>query len=136
MDTIILDNDTIVFCVNAKSFPEGVQEAHQTLHAMYPPLPDRRYYGISRLNRGDIQYKAAVEFGNQPEVQEQQLEKFVIRKGKYAGKVIRNFMEDIPAIGRTFRDLLKDVRIDPDGYCLEEYINDNDVRCLVKLKDD
>ncbi len=135
METIIKDNDTIVFCVNAKSFPEGVLEAHQTLHAMYPPAPDRRYYGISRPNHGDIHYKAAVGFGNQPEVQEQQLEKFVIRKGKYAGRVIRNFMEDIPAIGRTFQDLLEDVRIDPDGYCLEEYF-DNDVRCLVKLKDD
>lgn len=135
MDTILFDNDTIVFCVNAKSFPEGVQEAHQTLHAMYPPAPDRKYYGISSLNHGDIHYKAAVALGDLTETPNKRLEKFVIRKGKYAGKVIRNFMEDIPAIGRTFNALLKDVRIDPNGYCLEEYF-DNDVRCLVKLKDD
>ncbi len=136
MDTVMLESDTIVFCVNAKSFPEGVQEAHQSLHAKYPPAPGRQYYGISYLYEGEINYKAAVGFGDLAEDISPDLEKFVIRKGKYAGKVIRNFMEDIPAIGRAFRDLLKDVRIDPNGYCLEEYINFNDVRCLVKLKDD
>jgi hypothetical protein len=136
MDTIMFDSDIAVFCVNAKSFPEGVQAAHQTLHAKYPPASGRRYYGISSLHDGDIKYKAAIEFGDLVETRDPDLEKFVIRKGKYASKVIRNFMEDIPSIGRAFRDLLKDVRIDPNGYCLEEYFNDKDVRCLIKLKDD
>jgi hypothetical protein len=45
-------------------------------------------------------------------------------------------MSDIPGIGRTFDKLLKHPRIDPQGYCVEEYVNNTDVRCLVKILED
>lgn len=136
METVTFKNDRIVFCIAAKQFPDGVQEAHQSLHAIFPPAPGRHYYGISFSNQDEITYKAAVGFDNKEEANGQDLEKFVIRKGKYASRVIKNFMDDIPSIGRTFRELLSDARIDQHGYCIEDYFNNQDVRCLVKLADD
>lgn len=135
METIELHNDLTVFCVTAKSFPEGVKEAHQQLHTLFPPAPGRRYYGISFPVKGEINYKAAAGLGNNEPVQDLNLETFVICKGKYASKVITGFMRDLSSIGRTFNELLSDIRVDPNGFCLEEYFNDNDVRCMVKLKD-
>ena len=45
----------------AKSFPEGILEAHQTLHALVPYSQNRKYFGISRPENGNIVYKAAAE---------------------------------------------------------------------------
>jgi hypothetical protein len=42
-------------------------------------------------------------------------------------------MKDIPAIGNTFQELLETPGIDPNGYCVEWYINDKDVICMIRL---
>jgi len=49
------------------------------------------------------------------------------------GHTLKNFADDIPLIGETFRNLLADPRIDPQGYCLEFYLNEHDMRCMVPL---
>jgi hypothetical protein len=135
MDIFIRNTDQTVFCITAESFPAGVKEAHEKLHAIFPPTSGRKYYGISYQNNGNILYKAAVLSAHPNEAGKLNLETFTIRKGKYSGKVIKNFMEDIASIGSTFQVLLENIHIDPEGYCLEEYFG-NDVRCMVKLKDD
>ena len=54
METTIVDKDIKVFYKTAKSFPDGVLSAHQTLHALIPFTTDRRYFGISRPENGAI----------------------------------------------------------------------------------
>lgn len=137
METITLNNDVKVYYIQAKTFPDGVKEAHQKLHAMYPPSAGRSYYGISYPEKGgSLRYLAAVHFENKHESEIPNLGWFVIKQGKYVGEVIKDFMSDIPAIGRTFDKLLKYPHIDPEGYCVEEYFNNTDVRCLVKILED
>lgn len=60
---------------------------------------------------------------------------FFIKKGAYLSVLISNFMNDLPGIGCRFRELLADPRVDSDGYCLEWYLNKEDMRCMVRLKD-
>ncbi len=131
---IIIENDIIVCCIRAESFPGGVLAAHQQLHRLIPQKPGRNYYGISYpdVNR-KILYKAAVNMLNYDEPDKLNCETDVIRKGKYYGTVLTDFMQNIPAIGNTFEQLLKHPDLDPDGYCLEIYINNTDVQLLVKL---
>lgn len=69
-------------------------------------------------------------------VQHEKLEEFIIPKGSYNGTDIENFRRDIPAIGRVFQQLLTHPGLDPGGFCLEWYYNMNDVRCMVRLKDE
>lgn len=136
MEDYIIEKDIPVFCITSKSFPEGVYEAHRKLHALFPPAIGRNYFGISFADvKGSILYKAAVQLPDMNKHLNSGTETFTIRKGLYSGVVIENFMRDIPAIGRTFNELLADSRLDPNGYCLEMYYNETDVRCLVKLLD-
>lgn len=44
-------------------------------------------------------------------------------------------MKDISSIGKAFKELLSDQRIDPNGACVEKYLNASDVQCIVKLTD-
>ncbi|MDB5155686.1 MAG: putative transcription activator [Mucilaginibacter sp.] len=48
-------------CIAASSFPDGVMAAHQQLHALIIYSDDRKYFGLSRSENGQIIYKAAAE---------------------------------------------------------------------------
>lgn len=134
MERFTLENDIRVFCTTAKSFPDGALEAHQKLHALVPYSPDRKYFGISRPEHGQIIYKAAAEELQQGELSRHGLDEFVIKKGEYIFLMVRNLMQNIPEIGKAFEKLVHRPDIDPDGYCIEWYVSQDDVKCMVKLK--
>lgn len=136
METISLENDIRIFYVTAESYPEGILAAHQKLHAMVPFSYDRKYFGLSRPeNNQGIVYKAATEETYSGEAEKYGLECLIIPKGKYYSLIISNYRNDIPSIGKAFQELLSNDNIDPNGYCIEWYINEKDVNCLVKLVD-
>jgi len=135
METSIFGHDIKVLCITAVSFPNGVLEAHQQLHALLPDIKRRRIFRISSPDQnGKIIYKAATEILNSEEIHQSDREFFVIKKGPYISVLIKNFMDDVSNIGKTFEKLIKQPNIDPEGYCLEEYINETDVRCMVGIK--
>ena len=136
MESFFLEQDIKVFYVTATSFPDGIQEAYQKLHSIIGLPVGRRFFGISYPETpATIIYKAAVEESYPGEGDLLGCETLVIKKGQYISIYIKDFMKDIPKIGRSFQELLADKRIDPNGSCVEEYINDKDVRCMVRLKD-
>ncbi len=134
MEEFILENDIKVFCVAAKSFPYGIAEAHQTLHGYVPFSVNRKYFGISCPDKtGKIIYKAATEELEKGELSKYHLEEFSIPKGKYIFLIIKDFRKNISAIDKAFKEILATPGIDPNGFCLEWYLNDTDCRCMVKL---
>jgi hypothetical protein len=130
------DQDITTLCVTAESFPEGVLAAHQKLHTLVEYSPTRKYFGISYpIGPGKILYQAATEMAPDEDADALDCDVFFIKKGEYLSVLLRNFREDIPGIGRTFQLLLQDPGIDPNGYCLEWYLNEQDVQCMVRLAD-
>jgi hypothetical protein len=129
-----IDRDIKVLCITASSFPEGVQTAHRKLHSLFPATEHRAFYGISYPDKsGNIIYKAAADQLNEGEATQLNLETFTIRKGNYISEVLKDWRKDEMSVGKTFKKLLSDQRIDKKGYCLEIYLNENDMRCLVPL---
>ena len=135
MEEYIINEDIKVMCITAESFPNGVLAAHQKLHALFPLDKQRRYLGISRPNeKREIIYKAAVEEITDGEAEKFGVEAFTIKKGTFISEVVPDFMKDVSRIGKTFEKLLNQSSIDPNGYCLEMYINETDVRLMVGIK--
>jgi predicted transcriptional regulator YdeE len=136
MEKITIGQDSTLMCVTATSFPEGVLAAHQQLHSLIPFSTQRKYYGISYGGaNGTIIYKAAAEELTAGEAEEKKLETYLLRKGEYNSILIKNYMDDIPAIGKAFTKLLASPDLDPNGCCVEWYLNDKDVQCMVQLTD-
>jgi len=136
MEKFILENSIEVFCVPAKSFPDGVVKAHQILHSYVTSDNNRRFFGISNPDKtGKIQYKAAEEELIEGELSKHNLERFTIPKGTYVYLTVKNFRKNVFEIGETFRKVFTTPDIDPKGFCLEWYFNDTDCRCMVKLID-
>jgi predicted transcriptional regulator YdeE len=134
MEFFEIENNIPVICVTATSFPGGVMEAFKKLNNKINGKKGRTEFGISYMdNKGQIIYKAAVNELEKDEAEKLGIESFTIRKGTYLSEIVKDFMENIPAMRETFRNLLKDPRLDRNGYCVEIYFNEKDVRCMVTL---
>ena len=133
METVNFDNDIKVMYVQATSFPDGIMAAHQKLHGVIPYSTERKYLGISRPENGVINYKAAAEVLQSGEAEKLNLATLTLPKGNYVCITINDYMKDLESIGRTFDQLTELPNIDPQGYCVEWYINDKDVKCMVRL---
>ena len=133
MEIKTLHDDIPVFYLRADSFPDGVLDAHKKLHTLVPFSPARKYFGLSRPENGVIAYKAAAEELVPGEGEKLNGEMLVIPKGNYISETIPDFMKTLSLIGQTFKQLLAYPGIDPSGYCVEWYINEMDLICMVRL---
>jgi len=134
METYKLEKDIKIFYVTAKSFPEGIQEAHDRLHAMVPFSKERKYFGISRPENNIIIYRAGTEESYAGEAEKYKCDTLTIKEGNYVSAVVIDFRKDKTSISKTFDKLLKQSNLDPEGYCVEWYANDKEeVRCMIRL---
>ena len=132
MDSFILGEDIKVMYVTASNFPTDIKSAHEHLHTLLPNVERRRIFGISAPNEeGQIIYKAAAEEMFPGESQNLGLPTFIISHGAYMSFFITDYRNDIDSISRAFKLLLSQQEADPNGYCLEWYIGESDVKCLV-----
>ncbi len=135
METYVLNDDIKLVCVYATSFPEGITDAHEKLLALLSTQNNRKFYGISYpRGKGKIIYKAAAEESFGGEGDQLNLETFLVKKGEYIGSRIVNYADHLESIGKTFQKILQDPRIDPHGCCVEKYLNEKDVQCMVRLE--
>lgn len=136
METCMIENDIRVFYITAASFPDGIGEAHQRLHALVPFTEGRRYFGISRPENEDgIVYRAAAEELRKGEARQYRCGTLIIKKGKYVCKILYNYTADLSMIARTFDELLTHPNLDPNGYCVEWYLSPTDMKCMIRLKE-
>lgn len=135
MENYVVEKDIRVLCVTAASFPDGIQEAFSKIHSLIPDAALRTTYGISYGSpNGSIIYKAGMKALQPGEAEQFGCEEYIIKKGKYIGRVV-NWKKNVTQIGETFQALLTDPDLDKSGACIEEYINDDEVKCMVRLKD-
>lgn len=134
MEIYKIEKDITLMYVEAASFPDGIEEAFKKLEALLPKQENRNFFGISYMGENNnIIYKAAAEESYPGESEKYHLNSFTVRKGNYISETITNWRNNVSLIGSTFQKMLEQQNIKPDGYCLEIYINETDVQCLVPL---
>jgi predicted transcriptional regulator YdeE len=135
MDKFTLEQDIVVCAVKAKSFPDGIMAAFGELSAKLPDPHSRgSFYGLSRPEDGEpVVYYAAAAEKEDGEAEQLGMKRIVIKKGEYIYRDISDYMQDLPAIGKTFMEMIHEPGLDPNGYCVELYTSQKDVRCMVRL---
>jgi hypothetical protein len=134
MEKYHLDRDLKIFYVTATSFPEGIPAAYDQLSKLVPLNKDRILYGISRPENGPITYRAGVEELYEGEAEKYGCESLILKKGTYISSILKDYMKAPQLIGCEFRDLLDTPGLDPQGYCVEVYLSNVEVRCMVKME--
>ncbi len=135
MEKINLEQDIKVFYITATSFPQGIGEATQKLHSLFPFSKERKIFGLSRPeNNEGIIYRAAAQEMFEGEAEKLNCETLTIPKGKYIAILVNDFRTDVMSIDRAFQQLLKQPNLDPQGYCVEQYATDKEaVTCMIRL---
>jgi hypothetical protein len=132
-EIITLEGDITVFTVAAATFPEGIIAAHQQLHALVPFSAGRKYLGVSRPENGPIVYRAAAEVLEGEDTDAFPGSTMQLKGGRYICTTLHDYRNDLQGIDRAFKDLLAGPGLDPEGYCVEWYVNDRDMRCMIRL---
>jgi len=142
MESLNLKEDIHLFCVKAKSFPEGIDGAQQELASLPLAYSDRSHFGVSYMHDNEIIYFAAAEL-KANEAIPAGCTTYTLKSGKYISTYIRNFRKNISQISAAFEQMISDPRIDKNGCCAEWYLPEGsdhksaiDVRCMVRLADD
>lgn len=133
MENYTLDKDIHLVCVRARIFPDGIQDAFKTLLETDRSFTSRTRYGISHGSTNGIVYWAAVEEGFKGEGYTFGLDQYTIRKGVYATETLLNITGNESRIAKTFEELLKHPKLDPQGECIEWYKPGDEVLCMVRL---
>jgi hypothetical protein len=133
MEKYKLEKEVRIICVKAKSFPDCIKEAFETLEKTLPEASSRTYYGISQMEQGcGIVYKAGATENFEGEAGRYGFESFLLPKAEYLAITINNWRRKEQLIGETFGKLLADPRMDTNFPCVEWY-KDDDVTCMVKI---
>ncbi|MDB5255944.1 MAG: putative transcription activator [Chitinophagaceae bacterium] len=134
MEKFVLEKDIPVMYLTADSFPDGIMAAHHTLHAIVTSH-DRLFFGISYPDKkGNVIYKAGAEQHSAQEAMTLGLETYTIRKGTYNSILVKDYFKNTSAISEIFQQLLASPDLDPQGACIEMYLGERDLRCMVRLK--
>ena len=135
MEKVKIEKDIKVFYVTAPSFPEGIKEATDKLHSLFPFSHERKIFGMSRPeNGGAIIYRAAAEELKKGEAGRLGCETLILKKGNYVSLTVNDFRKDPMKIKKAFDKLLTEPNLDPQGYCVEWYATDREaVKCMIRL---
>ena len=131
---IELKKDILLMTVDAKRFPEGIQEAFDELRKRLPDGDERMPYGISKPERdGRIVYRAGVEPSDESEPASCGCGTTVLKKGIYYAERMRDWQFNIGGIGVVFERLLAHDQLDPQSPCIEVYHSRSELLCMVRI---
>lgn len=132
MDSHTFQEDTPVFCLTSPNGRQGIDEAMTALKSLLPADGRRHFYGIFWPGRDGGTFKvAASRLDSDPEAEH--LGTFIIQNGPYNSFYLTDYRSQPGLVEKTFEILRGQHEVDPEGYCLEWYVNEHDVKCLVPL---
>lgn len=136
MKEYTFENDVNVFGVNVTTFPSGISDAFNELIKETGDCAGARdYYGISEFKDGRMVYYAVAAEKFKGESEKYNYEKLSIEKGKYASVTVFDWRKKTDCIKDVFGEILQHPQVDKTKPAIEWYRNDNEMICLVKMKE-
>ncbi|QMU29023.1 DinB family protein [Adhaeribacter radiodurans] len=134
MEKYHLAQDVDVFGFAVETFPEGIGEAFDALQEKLPAGDNRSFYGISECTPAGIVYLATVCQKTKDEPQKYGYTPYVVEKGDYLAVTVCDWLTKTSSIKDIFTKMFTDARSDRSKPCVEIYLNDDEMLCLVKEK--
>jgi hypothetical protein len=132
MNTISIEKDIQLFGLKLPSFPNGIQEIFERLANMLTDGYKRDYFGISYLEDGKVTYFAMAAEKFEGEAQQDNFEKYLLPAGLYLMEEIQEWRSNTASINGVFIEMLKSQKQEQGQPCVEWYLTDTIMRCLIK----
>lgn len=135
MEKLELKKNLNVFGIEVRTFPEGIGGAFDELIKKTGDCADKRnYYGISSMHKDGIVYKAVAEEKYEGEGARLGYENDIIEKGTYLYQTLYHWANKTCLIKDIFSEMMHDERIDVTKPCIEWYKSDEEMLCMLKLR--
>jgi len=135
MNTYQILEDARLFGLCVEKFPQGIETAFTTLASTLPEGLQRSYYGISWMKADKVIYYAMAMESFEGEAQKSGLEILILEKGNYLSVPILQWKMKTACINDVFRKMMENKDLEPGKPCVEWYKNQEEMYCLLKLKD-
>lgn len=135
MDIYKLEQEVELFGFPVKTFPEGIEEAFDTLIHLLPTDKTRPYYGISQCTPAGMVYVAAAPLKLEEEPKKYGLQTYTLEQGDYLAITVKEWRTKTQSIKGIFEKMVADPRCNRYKPCVEIYLNDEEMQCLAKALD-
>ena len=131
MDTYVIKEDIPVIGLHVTGFPAGIKEAFDTLADRFGT--ERDYFGLSWMNKAEgVEYYAMTR-KDPTETISGDLAQLNIPQGRYRSEELRDWMSKTGQVREVFERLLAGLGSPAPGRpCVEWYLSDDQMLCLVK----
>ncbi|RYY57946.1 MAG: hypothetical protein EOO09_00720 [Chitinophagaceae bacterium] len=135
MEIITLSKTLNVFGKQVTSFPDGIQDAYDSLVNKLPGgFEGRPYYGLSYMAEGKVMYYATALETLDGEAELYGETRFSIPEGSYLAITIMQWHDKTDTVADQFHQISRDPRVEHDTWCVEWYKNDEELVCMMKIK--
>jgi hypothetical protein len=135
MEKLEFEKDIIVFGIEVKNFPEGIDAAFEALIKQTGDCAGQRnYYGICMYKDDRMVYKAVTEEKYKGEGSKLGYGNDVIEKGAYLYQTLYHWSNKTKLIKDIFSGMMQDERIDTQKPSVEWYKSDEEMLCMLRLK--
>src|ERR1035438_3037759 len=136
MESLSFLEDIRAFGSAVADFPGGVGTAFEELiQKTGYPAGARNFYGRIEMKDGRMIYYALAEEKFPGEGGRFGYEEFEIEKGNYLCAPLVGWRDNIQCIKELFYELMEDARVDKMKPAIEWYQSDDEMVCLVQMKD-
>ncbi len=135
MNKYTIDNNINIFGNKVEAFPNGIDEAFESLTHMLSGKFDRSFYGIVKMEEDGCMegYYAMAEERFSGEAKQYQCTTFTIPKGEYLTETITSWRTKTATMKDVFATLLQQPKADRTQSLIEWYQNDETMLCMVKV---
>jgi len=133
MEKYHLSHHVKVFGRPVDTFPEGINEAFQSLMKMLPHDDERPYYGLSECVNGNIKCVAAALETFEGEAEAHHCERYLIPAGSYISVSLTDWRQKLQQIRGVFESIMKEDIVDRNSPAIEIYKNDREMLCMIKI---
>ncbi len=117
----------------APKFPQDIEPTWERFIQDLNQQDKRTLYGACRTERDDtMYYYAAATLVKDDETPQEDMVIFNTEGGKYASLMLKNWMQNVPEIAKTFDKLSEIHDMDDSRHSLEEYVGD-DCYCMIPI---
>jgi hypothetical protein len=126
-------DDLKLMYVQASSFPDGIKEAWDKLESPLASLRGRKFYGVTRLVDGVMEYRACVIPLDDSEPLRLGFATFTVPSGYYATKKLVNWASQTHLIKIIFEELRSQHSLDPNRPHIEFYRSQKEVVLMAPI---
>lgn len=132
MDRITLKDNISIWGVQVKGFPDGIDEAFNSLMSMLPDGLDREYYGYSYMDGQKVIYFAMTVENIPGEAERYNATRQTIEKGDYVAVTVKDWKAKTHTIKDVFHEMMENSQADSNSPAIEWYKSDEEMVCMVK----